>query len=200
MTDFLDPACVHEAGHSVVAWACGREAGPVAVRAESGRSFHIPPKVAADIIAGLVCDDPFILWAPEVRARFEGDVLIAMAGQVAEDHFAPRAGRVPEPVSAQAAELLATLPPPTAGERRTVADSFTVTAMVTDEERVARAAWAAFGSDLASAGTWLHFMEAQCRYLVGGYSGRIKRLAFALAEADDVLSGEAVAALVGVPA
>jgi hypothetical protein len=187
VSDELGRAAIHEAGHLAIALACGRRPGPVAIRPDgSGRSFHSAPMVSRAVIEGADLALPFVLWPAVLRARFESDVLTLMAGQVAEELFAPRTGRQPEPVAEAAAELAAALPElagPNAGEQQAVGASFaSFDPDDTDEARIAKAARAAFGSDIASAACWLAWMAAQTRALVLGNGSRIRQLAELLGE------------------
>ena len=193
----LDPACVHESGHAVIASVCGRTLGAMAVRAGSGRTWHIPPKVPADVVLAIDVEQPFVLWPAQVKERFETDLMITAAGQAAEDYFFRRLGRVPASVSEQAAVALAELPEPGAIDRYTIAEALAdIAPEDTDESRIWQIARACHGSDLTSLVTWIAHLEAQTAHLVALHEDAIARLAFVLDEAQ-TLSAEQVAVVAG---
>jgi hypothetical protein len=197
----VDPSALHEASRSVAAFALGRRLGPAAVRGANGRAFHHPPRFAAEVVDGLEIEDPFCLWPPEIKTRFEGDAIVSLAGYIGEEALIPRIGRVPDPVTERALTLVeeitpdaGELPPLTAAERQRLDTSFDRGSSWSDEQEIAKVVCTAHGPDLASAASWLAFCRAQCVAFVLGHGQQIRRLAMVLAEAGS-LSGQAVAAL-----
>jgi hypothetical protein len=191
----------HEAGHVVVVAACGGTVRSVTVeqgQALAGcvryRRAEAPPG-ASD---GLDVTQPFVLWPNGARRWVEAEVLVALAGEVAEELFEPRPppGRVSEPVAAVAAELVEKLPPLPEAERenlRAVMDS----PGPSDAEYVAQMVRLGHGNDAAALAVshwWLAYMRYEARALLELHWRRVRRLADVLAQVGS-LSGEAVAAV-----
>ena len=117
MTDDDDRrrSALHEAGHSYVAHTLGREVGGLSITpglTASGVSFCGGTPYRADDWARLDKTKSITLWPPGIRASFEGDALVAVAGDGAEHTlFRPSrdvAVRVPEPVHVTAADMVIT--------------------------------------------------------------------------------------------
>ncbi len=182
---------LHEAGHAVISAVFGWRVNVVTIepgRAAYGCSSAAPPlvPVPADADYGV----PFVRWPHQVRQRMEGEALVHLAGTEAELLFAPRVGRGQEPVSVQAAELVATapagkasvpeVPAATVEERAAAADMCDRPTFTSDAEKLARLARHAHDADAAAAGTWLAYLETQCRALLIAEERRVRRFADAL--------------------
>ena len=182
---------VHEAGHCAMGTAFGwspRWATIISGSALGGCSRFRMPRVR---LGGVDLQPQFALLAPEVRDLFERDVMVSMAGDMAEEIFARRTGRVEETPAVRAAVLLERSPEPAV-----VAEAV---AAVNDEkqpsdtERIARAARAAFRRDSVLRAGWLWWMQEQTRALITSQAAQVVRLAEAL-EGAGTLDGARIAA------
>jgi hypothetical protein len=193
---------IHEAGHCVAAITSGWSLHGVTV--EAGTYAACCARVRQPALpATTACQDlslPFALWEPGVRSWIERKALVIMAGGVGELELAPRSeGRFDVPLRDQAMtisadlDLAADLPisVETAAQLRSAVDSDTDAC---DADALAKLAWLAHGSDFASQGAWMSYLEVQCRALVRREARSITMLADVLSERP-TLSGAAVQAL-----
>jgi hypothetical protein len=202
MSDDLRTA-LHEAAHASVARSFGWLPGPLTVRAGTrwaGCAAWRPPALSLDEVALVDVAEPFVVWPAAVRKRLESGVLVAMAGQVAEQMLAPRAeSRQPDSVAERATAALADLKPIDDEDRAWATRVVDDARMSSDGEYVARNVWAMFGRrDLPSANAFVQYAEAQVRSFVAGHADAILRLAD-VAELAGSMSGDAVAAVLGEP-
>jgi hypothetical protein len=189
--------CLHESGHSVIAKVCKWTPGPVTVSAGSmfgGCSFHIAPPVPPGDLAALDTDELFVFWPAGARRQVEAAALVSLAGQVAQEVFTPRTGRVRERITTLAAEVLAELPPLPAWERAELVTAVNDAAGVSDEEKTGRWARVAWNRDVVAGAHWISLMREACATLLLRDEERVRRLADALYDLGS-LGTEQVAAL-----
>jgi hypothetical protein len=111
-----DRTALHEAGHAQAAVALGYESLGVSVSGGvvlAGCSQYRLPAIDRGVwdaaMAALAAGLPMVTWPGEVIRAIQGAAVITAAGEAAEVLAGPVEGRVPEPVSERAAELLAEL-------------------------------------------------------------------------------------------
>jgi hypothetical protein len=195
-----DTTALHEAAHATTAHVLGEKVLGVTVRPGerfAGCALWSPARPPGDAVDGLDVGLPFVLWPAAVRQWMEHVVVFLMAGDVAEQHLAPLAGRQADPVSERAVEIAAELPPPTNDDLAKFAavTDDTEGKRKTDAEEIAAWALLAHGKNgVVSTTAWLRFLEAQTTDLVVTNADRIRRLA-AVLDAAEALSGEQVAAV-----
>lgn len=197
----------HEAGHMVVGVsAFGWH--PVGVTTARGIESHgctraRPRAIPSAVFEEAFTERPFISWSPEARRHLEERVVVTMAGELAALMLAPKPGRYELPLRERA--MVAVGEMPVASE-----DPVTVEVVAelraeldrpgdSDSEKVFKYCWIAHGSDFASGGSWLQFLEASCRAVIRQETERIELLAAVLAERD-TLTGDDVLSLLDLPA
>jgi hypothetical protein len=173
--------CVHEAGHSVVASACGWTIGAVTVRPGTvlaGCAAYRPPPVDPEQLRCLDAMRPLVLWPDSLRRRLEADVMVSLAGECAELMLsALTTGRQPERITETVAAALEDMQP-TAGEAEWAASIVDDdVAMTDDAEHVLKSAWAAFGPDWRSARYWVDLLAAQTHAIVTAEAHKIMYVA-----------------------
>jgi hypothetical protein len=197
MADERELTAIHEASHSVVTHARGWTPGALTVEGGTrlaGCATFTRRAVPSEVIAQVDAEQPFVMWPHEARWWIESEVMIALAGDIGEELFAPRTGRRPELVTVRAAEIAETLPLATSEERRATAAMCDDSEYESDAEVVARMMRLAHGPDLVSAVMWTRYLEAQVRALLAFHERRVRRLA-EVATALGTVGGEALAAM-----
>jgi hypothetical protein len=198
----------HEAGHMVVSVsAFGWH--PVGVTTAGGTESLGCSQARPRAIPGAVFEEafterPFICWSPEARRHLEERVVVTMAGELAALMLAPKPGRYALPIRERAMVAVGEMPvvsaeDPVAAEVVTELRAELDRPGDSDTEKVFKYCWTAHGSDYASGGTWLQYLEASCRAVIKQESERIELLAAVLAERS-TLTGDNVLSLLDLPA
>jgi len=204
MIEPAGPTAWHEAGHLAAAAALGwklRGATVVAGDVWGGCAKAVPEVLPDGITSQINLDLPFAAWPCEARQRLEVDVIYSMSGDVARLCLSPRpepgwAARELPPLAESALDMAKELP---AGGEIVAEFAAAVSGPgMSDEERVAWATRVAHGTDVASAATWLGYLQAQARSLALANRDRIGRLAVVL-QMEGTVSGELAARVLELP-
>lgn len=191
---------LHEAGHLVIAAVLGR--APLGATVDAGTRlagcslFSAPDPIPAAAVVDFDPEAPFIIWPGPVQRRLEADVMISLAGEIAELLLTgPAEGRVPDPGAELAAEDLAGFQLAGVEDQTWAAAVVDEPPMPSDRQAVTQAAFAAFGRDPVQSAAWTTWLASQTRALVIAHEATIRRLAAAL-DAHKVLGAEALTAVI----
>jgi hypothetical protein len=180
---------LHEAGHAAAADALGCKVVLATVEPGehlSGVCRYLPLRVRDDLPDTV--ESPLIVWPAGWQRDLGAKVVIALAGDLAEELFAPRGTaslRLAESVTAQAWERLEVLsadgPAATAAELAEAARAVSEPGR-SDAKCIADIAFVAHGGDPLRAAAWLHWLSEETRALLLAHEGAVRCMAALLAE------------------